>query len=121
MRFLLEAATRGLVVAKPWGDNLPFDFVVGGGRRWLRVQVKSTLNRVHRGYQVITVHRRTGRGYTARDIDFLAAYVIPDDTWYLIPVGACTGKLALVVFPRKRPHHGGRFEPFKEAWHLLAS
>jgi len=120
IRFLLQAAARGLVVAKPWGDNLPFDFVVGRGRRWLRVQVKSTMHRVYRGYQLITMHRSKGRGYTARDTDFLAAYVIPDDAWYLIPVEAWTGKLAIVLFPRLRPTRGGRFEQYREAWDLLA-
>ncbi|HYX69217.1 MAG TPA: group I intron-associated PD-(D/E)XK endonuclease [Terriglobales bacterium] len=121
IRFLLEAAARGLVVAKPWGDNLPYDFVVGGGRRWLRVQVKSTLHRVYRGYQMATMHRRKVRGYTVRDIDFLAAYVIPAQTWYLIPVKAFTGKLAIVLFPSRRPTRGGRFERYKEAWDLLSS
>lgn len=121
IRFLLEAAARRLVVAKPWGDNLPFDFLVGRAGKYYRVQVKSTLHRVYRGYQMVTMHRRKGRGYTARDIDFLAAYVIPDDAWYVIPVKACTGKLALVLFPRRRPTRGGSFEKYREAWDLLAS
>ncbi|HEV8525329.1 MAG TPA: group I intron-associated PD-(D/E)XK endonuclease, partial [Terriglobales bacterium] len=52
IRFLLKAASQGLVVAKPWGDNLPFDFLVGRGSRYFRVQVKSSAARHCRGYHL---------------------------------------------------------------------
>lgn len=118
IRFLLEAASHGLEVARPWGDSLPYDFVVGHRGRFHRVQVKSSRRRVYRGYQVITVHSKA-KPYTAEEADFLAAYVIPEQTWYVIPVKEIAGKQAIVVFPSQRPTRGGRFERYREAWHLL--
>jgi hypothetical protein len=117
IQFLLEAAGRGLVVAKPWGDNLPFDFLVGRGTRYHRVQVRSTQNRKHRGYQLATMHGRN-RAYTVDEADFFAAYVIPEKTWYLIPVKAFSPKKGFVLFPRQSRSHG-QFEGFREAWQLL--
>lgn len=120
IRFLLEAAARGLVVAKPWGDNLPFDFVVGRGRRWFRVQVKSASTRHSRGYHLSCFRPAGHRAYRTDELEFIAAYVVPERTWYVIPVRALAPRKTIVLFPSRRPTRGGRFEPFKEAWHLLA-
>jgi len=120
IRFLLEAAARGLVVAKPWGDNLPYDFVVGHGRRWFRVQVKSTAARHCRGYHVCCFRPAGHRAYRRSELDFLAAYVVPEKTWYVVPTAALAARKTIVVFPRRPPTRGGRFEKYKEAWDLLA-
>lgn len=120
IRFLLEAAHRGLVVAKPWGDNLPYDFVVGGGRHWFRVQVKSASTRHSRGYHLSCFRPAGHRAYRADELDFLAAYVVPERTWYVLPVRAFAPRKTLVLFPRRPPARGGRFEQYKEAWDLLA-
>ncbi len=53
--------------------------------------------------------------YTAAEIDLLAAYIIPEDTWYLIPVSA----FAPVQGLRLRPGSERKFEGFRDAWHLL--
>ncbi len=42
VRFLARAHELGLHVAKPYGDCLPYDFIVEYGGRMYRVQVKST-------------------------------------------------------------------------------
>ena len=77
--FLHKAASQGLVVAKPWGDNLPFDFVVGMRKgRFVRVQVKSTARRYQRGYRVKCTRTGDQKRYRVGEIDFLAAYVIPE-------------------------------------------
>ena len=119
IRFLLEAAARGLVVTKPWGDNLPYDFVVGRGRRWSRVQVKSASTRHSRGYHVSCFRPAGHRAYRADELDFLAAYVVPEGTWYVIPVRALASRKTIVLFPSRRPTRGGKFETYKEAWDLL--
>ncbi len=119
--FMCRAASEGLVVAKPWGDNLPFDFLVGRGTRWWRVQVKSTRKRSHRSYQAILCHSLRYRGYTAADTDFIAAYVIPAKAWYIVPIKECTRKLVIGLFPTQVPakRSAGRFEKYREAWRLL--
>jgi hypothetical protein len=118
LRFLCAAASRGLIVAKPWGDDLPFDFLVGTAESFFRVQVKST-SVVHcRGYHLCCFRPATRDGYSRRDIDCLAAYVVPADAWYLIPRHALGGRKTLTLFPGRA---GGAWEHFQEAWHLLAS
>lgn len=116
--FLHEAASRGLVVARPWGDNLPFDFVVGTRLgRFHRVQVKSTTKRHYRGYRVMCLRAAGRKRYHPSDIDFLAAYVVPERTWYVVPVRAFAPRTAIVVFPTLPPRR--RYERYREAWQLL--
>jgi hypothetical protein len=117
-RFLVEAQSRGLIVARPWGDSLPFDFVVGGKRRWFRVQVKSASRPHCRGWRLMCARSGTRKPYTPRDIDFLAAYVVPERTWYIIPVRAFAPRKAIVLFPHLPPA-ARRYERFRDAWHLL--
>lgn len=118
IRFLLEASLHGLVVAKPWGDNLPFDFLVGREGRYWRVQVKSTRQRHCRGYHLSCFRPGKREAYAADEIDFLVAYVEPEQRWYVIPQKACGKRKTLVLFP-SQPHNHGQFEGFREAWHLL--
>ncbi len=120
IRFLLEAASHGLEVARPWGDSLPYDFLVGRRGRFYRVQVKSSRYRRYRAYQVITTHRRDARGYSTRELDFLAAYVVPTKTWYVIPARALRRRRAIYLYPKQRPAVGtGLYEKYREAWKRL--
>ena len=118
IRFMLAAAARGFVVAKPWGDNLPFDFLVGRGKRFYRVQVKLSSARHCRGFQVNCRRSQGRRRYTARDIDFLVAYISPARTWYVIPIRALRGRTSIAVFPRQPVSHG-QFEGFRNRFDLL--
>jgi hypothetical protein len=79
--FMCKAASEDLVVAKPWGDNLPFDFLVGIGPPFYRVQVKCTSVRHCRGYHLSCFRPASHKTYTAHQIDFIAAYVIPERVW----------------------------------------
>ena len=42
IRFMLKAAGLGFGVAKPWGESERYDFVLDTGKKFWRVQVKST-------------------------------------------------------------------------------
>ena len=44
--------------------------------------------------------------YTADEIDFLAVYIIPEDTWFIIPVRAFTPLRSLHLYPRGTPDGG---------------
>lgn len=116
LRFLCAAVARRLVVAKPWGDNLPFDFLVGSRSRFYRVQVKSTSVRHCRGYHLSCFRPGTRRGYRRAEIDFVAAYVVPADAWYIIPCRALRRRKTLTLFPHRCV---GRWERFLDAWSLL--
>jgi len=56
--------------------------------------------------------------YTKRDIDFIAAHVVPLDIWYIIPVEVCTPQPMLRFYPHRNARKM-RLEKYREAWHLL--
>ncbi len=80
-----------------------------------RVQVKSTMQRNHDGYRC-TIRDCRGGAYTGNPFDFVAAYLLLEDIWYIIPAKFLRGKTVASLFPRYRR---SKYEPFREAWHLL--
>jgi len=123
MAFSYKAASLGFGVSKPMGDNEPFDFILNANPRLWKVQVKSTYGVGRFGeYSFHTVRAAVGgksRTYTADTIDVLAGWGMPLDLWYIIPVQAFLPRKALRVYPH-REVSTGQFEPFREAWCLLA-
>jgi PD-(D/E)XK nuclease superfamily protein len=113
--FLAKATMLGFPVLKPWGDSLPYDFGVDGGRRLWRVQVKCATS--HRGTRCDARAAGSGELYTLDDIDFLAAYVIKKNLWYVVPADAFVPR-ATVHF-NYGPKSRGMFERYREAWCLL--
>jgi len=123
--FMLQASLRGLIVAKPYGDSRRYDFITdtGTGRRIWRVQVKSTAHRSGRGYVVNATSRRHSRAvYNASQIDFLIAYAIPRNVWYVVPVSALKST-TFRVYPDgcRRRAPWAPFEQYRQAWHLLGA
>jgi hypothetical protein len=119
--FLYKASNLGFGVAKPWGDNQRYDFILSRGERLWRVQVKSTTRAYRRGYTV-TAHKSSTRGrvaYTPKEIDILVAYIVPREIYYVIPVAAVQGLRVLCLYPSGTRKGAGRFEQFREAWHLM--
>ena len=115
--FLARAAGLGFAVAKPWGDSLPYDFVLDSGYGLLRVQVKSAA--CYQRHQYAVKAGGCKSVYTAHDIDFIVAHIVPLNLWYVVPVEAFEGRTMLQL----NPHGPGRakYEKFVEAWCLLAS
>jgi hypothetical protein len=114
MRFMARAAEHGLCVSKPWGDSNSYDFVVGRPGHFLCVQVKSTIAELFGGYVCDIRARR--RPYPAGAFDFLAAYVVFEDAWYIIPAGKIKGKFCVTLFPKSKK---AKYEKYREAWKLL--
>jgi hypothetical protein len=117
--FLHKAIDLGLTVAKPWGA-CRYDFMVDGGRHLWRVQVKTTAYMKDGIYPVGVCHRphRKARAYTESEIDFAAVYIIPEETWYILPVREVAEHTSLFF----RPKGYARRDPYahyREAWHLL--
>ena len=131
--FMYRAAGYGIGVAKPYGDSFPYDFLTQHGKRLLRVQVKSCFSseRHHKNGFPIIVSCHWGRGrlsYRLADVDFIAAFVAKYDAWYLIPMESLGERKNIRVYPGKRkPNHNkirngqyfGKYEQYREAWHLL--
>jgi PD-(D/E)XK endonuclease len=124
LAFLYKAAGMGFGVAKPYGDSERYDFVLDSGERFWRVQVKSASSRAGRGLTGYVVPSHTGRGRSLRpykpdEIDFLVAYIVPRDIWYVVPVNQIAPFQCLSFYP-SGCRIGGYFESYREAWHLLA-
>ncbi len=118
--FLARAVSLGLTVCKPWGDSAKYDFIVDNGRRLFRTQVKSVALPDGDSYRITSGSgNRAKVPYTRRDIDLLAAYVKPFDTWYLIPIDAFTPATTIRLCPHRPSRR--KFEHFREAWGLLNS
>jgi len=120
--FLSKAAARDFGIAKPWGDSRRYDFILDNGERLHRIQVKCTESIRARAYETRATYT-TGKGravYTKKDIDFIAAHVVPLDIWYIIPVEVCTPAPMLRFYPHRKAKKM-RLEPYREAWHLLQS
>jgi hypothetical protein len=114
LRFMARAAEHGLCITKPWGEMAHYDFAIEHQGRFLRVQVKSTKYKRFGSYICRTTS--TSRPYRANQIDFVAAYIIPLDLWYIIPVRAFRGKPNIYLSPHLKVSKYGRY---REAWHLL--
>ena len=122
---MAEAAKRCLSVNKPRGDTRAYDVGIEHGQTFLRVQVKSTTARSGAGYRCqFTPNHKKKHDYSLKEIDLFAAYVIPEDAWYLIPAVLLLGKrrhfmaaLLPVVPPAKKASY--RYECYREAWNLL--
>jgi len=112
--FMVRAVEQGLPVSRPWGDSNSFDFVVGKPGRFVSVQVKSTTVKNGGGY-VCSVRQNNAK-YARGAFDFLAAYVIPEDVWYIIPAKKL-GRRANVTLCSNSGE--ANFEEYREAWHLL--
>jgi hypothetical protein len=120
MAFIHKAESLGFDVAKPYGNSNRYDLVVRSGQRFWRVQVKATGFIAFGNYRVYAERMQRGRAipYTADEIDFLAVYIILEDTWFIIPVRAFTPHRVIHVYPLGAPD-GGRYEKYREAWWMM--
>ena len=117
--FLARATSLGFAVCIPWGDSERYDSVVTLGQSFLRVQIKSAARYANTRYRV----RTTGSSYTIytpAEIDFLVAYLVPEDLWYIIPASAIGHRKGIRFYPHTRHPSRAHFERYREAWCLLA-
>lgn len=119
--FMAEAARLGCKVARPLGEAR-YDVLVEGGGRIHRVQVKSTTFNRKGCYECLCFwsrvsEKRESKQYTDEQIDLVAAYVVPEDTWFLIPISEIRTR-TLYLPPRNRASRS-KYGRFLEAWNLL--
>jgi hypothetical protein len=82
-----------------------------------RVQVKSTIRTPKSG--AYPCHMPAGKRllHVLEEIDFVAAYIIPLDLWYIIPAGVVAKRKGSIwLAPWRRQN---KYERYLEAWHLL--
>jgi hypothetical protein len=119
MAFMFKASGLGFGVAKPWGDSESYDFALDTGKKFLRVQVKSTYVARRQRYAVNAKGSRN-RSYTTEQIDFLVAYIVAEDAWYVVPVAAVAPRTMLNFYPSVcKQKNRGSYEKYREAWDLM--
>jgi hypothetical protein len=118
--FIAKAVGLGFVVAKPWGDSEPYDFIVNPKKSFIfwRVQVKSAHTIGADGGCSFRAHDHNQRSYTSEDIDALVAYARPMNAWYVMPVRVVEELKSLMLYPESRKLRS-RFERWREAWEVL--
>ena len=118
--FLHKAMSLGFVVAKPYGNIRRYDFIVEGGTSLWRVQVKACGSVMNGLYQMCTRRRVHGvaLAYAKSDFNFLAAYIIPEDAWFILPAYEVVGHRSLLFRPTG---FQGRdpYMLYRDAWHLF--
>jgi len=123
--FIRKAASLGFAVAKPWNEGERYDVIVRFETRLWRVQVKSVLAKSpSRSYYCVgtVANRNTQRGpvktYSTAEIDFLVAYIFPEDLWYVFPAARVVTQKSVCLSPGSKR---SKFEQYREAWHLMRS
>jgi hypothetical protein len=117
LAFMRKAANLGFAVAKPWGDSDRYDVVVRFDKTFWRVQIKSVLNKsLARGHFRVQTVSAPGKMYGRGDIDFLVAYIFPEDLWYVFPAHVVEHKKSVCVSPGSKK---SRLERYREKWDLM--
>ena len=118
--FIAKAVGMGFVVAKPWGDSEPYDFIVNPKKSFIfwRVQVKSAHTIGADGGCSFRAHDHEQKSYTAESIDALVAYARPMNAWYVMPVRVVEELKSLMLYPESRKKRS-RFEKWREGWEVF--
>ncbi len=123
--FVYKAASLGFGVARPYSEGEQFDFILisrgwpEGDKLW-RIQVKSTTAKLGALYRAMAQRRSRGRWvtYLPTEIDFIVVHVVPEDSWFVLPIRDIVGRMNLLFTPKERPQNG-KLDGYREAWHLL--
>ncbi len=121
--FMARAAREGLKVARPHGDAR-YDVIVESPTGLHRVQVKSTLFKRRGCYECLCFWsrvspKRKAKQYLASQIDFVAAYVVPEDSWFIIPASEI--RTTTLFLPTKERVERSRYGRYWEAWERLGA
>jgi hypothetical protein len=79
------------------GESSGYDFVAEQDNGMARVQVKPTTFRDGNGYSCAM---KEGNGpYKKPSFEFMAASVIPEDVWFIIPENKMRGQWGVALYP----------------------
>ena len=121
LAFLHKASNQGLNLSKPYGDSDRYDFIADTGLRLLKVQVKSTsYEKAPQVYSACVGRHLGGKlvPYLPGQVDFIVVYLVPEDSWYILPMHVVDGKVMLWLHSRTHPKPGV-YGKYLDAWPLL--
>jgi hypothetical protein len=119
--FAHKAIALGFPVCQPFGDSERYDFILDGGQALWRIQVKSSTH-ILSGLYHVNAHRRTmgtAVPYLPSEVDFLAAYIIPEDSWFILPLDLIQSRTSLLFSPKNYYRGQGIYGDYREAWDQL--
>ena len=119
--FITRCLMNNISISTPFGDNEKFDFITEHCGNIKRVQVKCTDTRINTGLGFYKVCGSRGNNskykYKSEDIDVLAAFIFPEQVWYIIPITENIGA-TLRLMPNIDKSKG-KYEKFKNKFILL--
>ena len=114
LRFMTRATELNFIVAKPWGDSPPS--ISPSSTAAASSASRSNAPSSTAATPTNATSTPTDIPYRPDQIDFFAAYVIPTDTWYILPIKATHHQPDILLTPHSK---NAKYEKYKEAWHLL--
>jgi hypothetical protein len=117
--FITECIKRKIEILQPVVDIHGYDFVIKS-KKYHSIQVKSTSKPDMRypnkpSYKVNVRKGAYSRAYEKGDFDFIAAYLIDIDQWYIFPLDKINSTTV-----RINPNSPKcKFSIYKDAWNLL--
>ena len=106
LKFMLLSHELGHIISKPFGDNSKYDLIIDNGNDLEKVQIKSTSRKdTSSGMDcyncLVCSGSKQKQKYNEKDVDFIVIYVIPENTWYKIPVKEIKGK-TVKLYPHRQ-------------------
>ena len=111
-RFITECLERDFEPHQPF-TPMPWDFIVTCPAGDIRVQVKSTSTKQSGFYNIITSSGHDSKVLMSEEIDIVACYASPVNTWWLIPRNIITGK-TVKLYTNKSSR--SRYKGHEENW-----
>ena len=121
--FVTRCLMANIEPVKPFGDNRKYDFITEHNGKKLKVQVKCTdvVGKNPSGssrFKINTCYgSKSKTKYTKDEIDFIAAFVFPEQMWYIIPVEEVT-ESSVTLYPQIE-NSDGKYEKFRNKFKLL--
>lgn len=110
-----ELTKRGYDVSIPV-VNGNYDLVVDNGKRFVRVQVKSTRTKNGNGQAYQSQILKSGnKKYDVSDVDVVAVLVEPAKVWYFIPM-SLINVASVYLYPSEKR---GKFDTYEEYWKIF--
>lgn len=116
--FITKCLSRNIAINSPVADIHGYDFLLDMPSGFKKIQVKSVCRpciKKH-SYSVSICRGFDKRSYTKGDYDYVAAYLIQDDIWYIIPFDEIGERITIRIFPKSDK---SKWNGYKEAFHLL--
>jgi hypothetical protein len=109
---MVECMKRGWKVSIPFGEDTRYDAIVDTSKTLSRIQIKYASKSSRGAYRFKTVYGggKARKPYGEKDCDIYAAFIIPLNTWWIIPVN----KLETVNLNLSNKYH-----EYNSAWHLI--